>query len=95
MLRATLIAGTALLLTLPIAAQQQDNSAPPPQQSQTDTKDQQKKPEKKSSDQANPFPEIAIGEGGTAESAGSERPCAPAFVAEGPGRAGEKVLDRG
>ncbi|HZZ41269.1 MAG TPA: hypothetical protein VFE06_19175 [Acidobacteriaceae bacterium] len=54
------IAGTALLLTLPIAAQQQDNSAPPPQQQQpqTGTKGQQNKTDKKKSgDQANPFPE--------------------------------------
>jgi tetratricopeptide (TPR) repeat protein len=68
MLRFATIAGTALLLTLPVAAQQQDNSAPAQQQQdtsapaqqqqQTDTKDQQKKQEKKkSSGDANAFPE--------------------------------------
>lgn len=58
MLRFLTITGTALLLTLPIAAQQQDNSAPPPQQTQSNTKDQQKKPEKKKpGEPANPFPQ--------------------------------------
>ncbi|MFZ0632109.1 MAG: hypothetical protein WA399_16340 [Acidobacteriaceae bacterium] len=70
MLRLAAIAGTALLLTLPVAAQQQDNSAPAQQQQQQDnsagqqqqqsqagSKDQQKKPDKKkSSADANPFP---------------------------------------
>lgn len=59
MLRLIAIAGTALLLALPVVAQQQDNTAPSQQQqSGTDTKDQQKKPEKKKSGaEANPFPQ--------------------------------------
>ena len=59
MLRVLTIAGTALLLTLPAAAQQQDSSAPAQQQqqSQPDSRDPQKKPDKKKSpSDENPFP---------------------------------------
>lgn len=61
MLRPSILFGTALLLSLPLAAQTQDNSAPTQQQSQPTSSDQQKKPDKqekkKPASAANPFPE--------------------------------------
>lgn len=63
MLRLAAIAGTALVLALPLTAQQQDNSASPQQQqtqsgSQSQQTGNQKKPDKKkSAAEANPFPE--------------------------------------
>jgi tetratricopeptide (TPR) repeat protein len=55
-----LIAGSLVLLALPITAQQQDNSAPPPQQNtpaQSGSSTQKKDQPKKSTAQENPFPE--------------------------------------
>ncbi len=60
MLLRSLIAGTVLLLALPIAAQQQDNSAPAQQNppAQTSPSNTQKKDQpKKSTAEQNPFPE--------------------------------------
>lgn len=66
MLRLCTIAGTVLLLVLPLAAQQQDNATPPPQQNQSapagnGKKDDQSKAQqqKKPTGESNPFPEAA------------------------------------
>ena len=91
MLRFATIAGTAVLLTLPIAAQQQDNSAQQQQPSQSgnqnqQSQSQQKKPEKKkSSAEANPFPEAQ-----SEKAAQQQNPQQDSSVPSAPGPSAQK-----